>query len=85
MGGQVFIMLNHSPLSIQFLKILIFHLYLLNVLLLKLDALANGKNTNYIISSLVNNIPKSRKYSWTKESRTLKGKLSINAVMTFNL
>ncbi len=34
------------------------------------------KNSNCIISSLVNNIPKSRKYSWTKESRTLKGKLS---------
>ncbi|KAG4096734.1 glycoside hydrolase superfamily [Neocallimastix lanati (nom. inval.)] len=30
---------------------------------------------NCIISYLVNNIPKSRKYTWTKESRTLKRKL----------
>jgi len=34
------------------------------------------KNSNCIISSLVNNIPKSRKHPWTKESRTLKYKLS---------
>ena len=33
------------------------------------------KNSNCIISYLVNNIPKSRKYTWTKESRTLKRKL----------
>ena len=33
------------------------------------------KDSNYIISYLVNNIPKSRKYTWTKESRTLKRKL----------
>ena len=33
-------------------------------------------NSNCIISYLVNNIPKLRKYTWTKESRTLKGKLS---------
>ncbi len=34
------------------------------------------KNSNCIISSLVNSIPKSRKHPWTKESRTLKNKLS---------
>ena len=33
------------------------------------------KDSNCIISYLVNNIPKSRKYTWTKESRTLKRKL----------
>ena len=33
------------------------------------------KDSNYIISYLVNNIPKTRKYTWTKESRTLKRKL----------
>ena len=33
------------------------------------------KDSNCNISYLVNNIPKSRKYTWTKESRTLKGKL----------
>ena len=33
------------------------------------------KDSNCIISFLVNNIPKSRKYTWTKESRTLKRKL----------
>ena len=33
------------------------------------------KDLNCIISYLVNNIPKSRKYTWTKESRTLKPKL----------
>jgi len=32
----------------------------------------NWKDSNCIISYLVNNIPKSRKYTWTKESRTLK-------------
>jgi len=32
------------------------------------------KDSNCIISYLVNNIPKSRKYTWTKESRTLKRK-----------
>ena len=33
------------------------------------------KDSNCIISYLVNNIPKSRKYTWTKESRALKRKL----------
>jgi len=33
------------------------------------------KDSNCIISYLVNNIPKSRKYTWTKESTTLKRKL----------
>jgi hypothetical protein len=33
------------------------------------------KDSNCIISYLVNNIQKSRKYTWTKESRTLKRKL----------
>jgi len=33
------------------------------------------KDSNCIISYLVNNITKSRKYTWTKESRTLKRKL----------
>jgi len=33
------------------------------------------KDSNCIISYLINNIPKSRKYAWTKESRTLKRKL----------
>ena len=33
------------------------------------------KGSNCIISYLVNNISKSRKYTWTKESTTLKRKL----------
>jgi len=33
------------------------------------------KDSNCIISYLVNNISKSRKYTWTKENRTLKRKL----------
>ena len=33
------------------------------------------KNSNCIISNLVNNIPKTRKHTWTKESKILKGKL----------
>ena len=38
-------------------------------------ALFQWKDSNCIISYFVNNIPKSRKYTWTKESRTLKRKL----------
>jgi len=45
------------------------------VLCLKSKCFDKWKDSNCIISYLVNNIPKSRKYTWTKESRTLKRKL----------
>jgi len=43
--------------------------------LFQVKCLDKWKDSNCIISYLVNNIPKSRKYTWTKESRTLKRKL----------
>jgi len=45
------------------------------VLYLKSNILKKWKNSNCIISYLVNNIPKSREFTGTKESRTLKRKL----------
>jgi len=41
----------------------------------QVKCLDKWNDSNCIISYLVNNIPKSRKYTWTKESRTLKRKL----------
>ena len=45
------------------------------------------KSSNCIISSLVNNVPKIRKHTWTKQSKILNGKLQkigdTNAIINF--
>ncbi|KAG4097192.1 hypothetical protein H8356DRAFT_1351695 [Neocallimastix lanati (nom. inval.)] len=65
--------LEEKPKQASFNILLI--LIILIVLCLKFKYLDKWKDLNCIISYLVNNNPKSRKYTWTKESRTLKRKL----------